>query len=167
MVLPDCPSQGVLIDLDIAARVDDAGQPLDHFPLPYSGTVAFRALDLVQQYGSVISLYRYDLESFFYVLVWIIQDRTGVPPEKRYHAWLAGSPWDWMKIQKRAFISGGQDAGDMLPDVPEALDLLRRLRAVFSRGYCAYRYDKDGTSDEITLNGHVTYSAIMEVLCDL
>ncbi|KAF8319351.1 hypothetical protein DL93DRAFT_2074970 [Clavulina sp. PMI_390] len=52
-------------------------------PLPPSlalpgGTVAFRALDLCND-DRLYHLYRHDLESFFYVLVWIVANHSKPP----------------------------------------------------------------------------------------
>jgi hypothetical protein len=74
-----------------------------------------------------------------------------------------------MEYQKQALIlGGGRHEGNTLPDDPESLDLLQRLRAVFTRGYLAYRSrNLDEAFDDTTLNGLVTYNTMMDVLREL
>src|ERR1700733_887803 len=65
-------SVGILIDLDLAVRLKDGERWLRFEPVP-AGTLAFRAIDILRQGEFVHELrYRYDLESFFYTLVWIL-----------------------------------------------------------------------------------------------
>ena len=47
MVDASNPAQGVLIDLDFAARVAEDGGPLDGETFPPAGTLNFRAYDLL------------------------------------------------------------------------------------------------------------------------
>jgi hypothetical protein len=177
MVLPDEPTQGVLIDLDIAARVDEKGAPLDNFPLPYSGTIGFRAVDLIKPDAPTQSFYRHDLESFFYTLVWIAQSRTDISPEVRHSTWFGGRTWDELEGCKFGFLAQ-RDTDNGLPKVDGMTHVLRRLRTIFARGLRARRNWADdnllnklrggggigGTFDETTLGGMVTFERFMDVL---
>lgn len=64
-------SEGVLIDLDVAARVDEHGDHVGGIPFPPAGTLETRAFDLVSAERPRKAYYRHDLESFFYTLLWI------------------------------------------------------------------------------------------------
>ena len=55
--------RGCIIDLDFAIEVDKIGVP------EFTGTYPFIAIDIMK--GTCAHRYRHDLESFFYVLVWI------------------------------------------------------------------------------------------------
>jgi hypothetical protein len=177
MVLPDEPTQGVLIDLDIAARVDEKGAPLDNFPLPYPGTIGFRAVDLIKPDPPTQSFYRHDLESFFYTLVWIAQSRTEVSPDVRFGIWFGGKTWDALEGYKFGFMVQPDTDAD-LPKVDGMMPVLRRLRTIFAHGFgarCSWE-DKNthnilcggrgigGTFDEVTLGGMVTFERFMDVL---
>ena len=175
MVLPDDPTQGLLIDLDVAARVDENGAPLDNFPLPHPGTLAFRAEELVNPNPPTRSLYRHDLESFLYTLVWITQSKTDIRPEAQYSDWLGGRSWgrswDDLRGYKSGFLAQG-DNDEYLPKVDGMTDLLRRLRTIFAQGFEARRrtwYFDDTTLggmdfDDITFGGMVTFERFTDVL---
>lgn len=96
MVVTENPSQGVLIDFDFAAQVNQDGSPMNGF-LPSPGTITFRAIDLLNDDQPTRSYYRHDLESFFYVLVWMLQSRTPEKPEIEFELWFRGD-WHRMRI---------------------------------------------------------------------
>lgn len=102
------PAQGVLIDLDIAARVDTNGDPLDQDILPPAGTLEFRASELVRLEKPVKSYYRHDLESFMYVLFWIqthYKDGKMVPNASASHlGFNFHLNWNATREQKQGFL---------------------------------------------------------------
>ncbi|KAG1751618.1 uncharacterized protein EDB91DRAFT_1216918 [Suillus paluster] len=86
---------GVLNDFDLSSLATRQGPQGNE----RTGTVPFMALDLLTpegQRGEVEHLYRHDLESFIWVLVWVcLRYRQGVllPPEIRpFDAWATAGP---------------------------------------------------------------------------
>ncbi|KAF8954465.1 hypothetical protein BDZ97DRAFT_1865083 [Flammula alnicola] len=62
---------GVLNDLDLGMEVNDKGEPPLSANHHRTGTFPFMARDLLQQELEIPHhLYRHDLESFFYILIW-------------------------------------------------------------------------------------------------
>lgn len=84
MVDASNPSQGVLIDFDFAALVNENGDPLGNEVFMHAGTFSFRAHDLISPLRPLKAYYRHDLESFFLVLLWIQSKypngKPAVPP---------------------------------------------------------------------------------------
>ncbi|PPQ97337.1 hypothetical protein CVT26_006571 [Gymnopilus dilepis] len=67
-IIPPCI--GRLNDFDMAAKVNNQGQFLVTSASHRTGTLPFMALDLLKPGKRVLHVYRHDLESFFYILVW-------------------------------------------------------------------------------------------------
>ncbi|EPQ57055.1 hypothetical protein GLOTRDRAFT_137483 [Gloeophyllum trabeum ATCC 11539] len=65
--------RGLLIDLDYAAHYspDDAQKDRKVALLERTGTTPFMAIDLLSASGQRVHVPRWDLESFFYVLIWV------------------------------------------------------------------------------------------------
>ena len=85
------PSRGVLVDLDIAARVRDGTRRLTP-SLPHAGTLGFRAIDLLERntHHPTEAFYRHDLESFFWVLAYIATlygDGERLPIRNEFENW--------------------------------------------------------------------------------
>ncbi|PPQ97335.1 hypothetical protein CVT26_006569 [Gymnopilus dilepis] len=85
---------GILNDFDMAAKVDNNGQVLVSSASHRTGTLPFMAVDLLKPSTPVIHVYRHDLESFFYVLVWASVHYDLEHGKRKYHtpkelqAWL-------------------------------------------------------------------------------
>ena len=108
MVDASKPTQGVLIDLDFAARVDVHGNPSEGGTFPHAGTLQFRAFKLVTLEKPPKAYYRHDLESFFYALLWIqnhYEDgkRIDSPEASRYDFEFNGS-WESTQSNKHGFL---------------------------------------------------------------
>lgn len=168
MVHPDDPTQGILIDLDLAARVNLDGTPVAGF-LPQYGTIPFRAIDVLHEDAPSVSYYRQDLESFFYVMIFILQRRTDVMPEEVFSRWISG-PWGHMKTSKSSFFASHEE--EFLPEIPLMSEWVRNLRKMFHQGYSAkWRAEanallkREGEKlDEDSLGGLVTYERFLEAL---
>ena len=82
---PDEP-HGMLIDLDVA--MDVAVGPRHEGEI--YGTKPFMAIGVLQR---KVHTYRHDLESFFYVLLWLaVSDMKRMPPTtSKLHEWMKGS----------------------------------------------------------------------------
>lgn len=61
---------GILLDFDLAIFIEEDGKAPDPTSKFRTGTLAFMAIDLLED-TNIPHLYRHDLESFLYVLVWI------------------------------------------------------------------------------------------------
>lgn len=141
-------SQGVLVDLDMAQLVDTRQRPNSPYSvsrgaaLAACGTGAFRALDLLRGASPPQPLYRHDLESFFYVLVWLVTQhengRPVVPPYMDVSGWCLGSDSDWTSAYdaKKGFL-----ADTVIQSLHCKHELARtwlpRLRQMFYSGYAA------------------------------
>ncbi|PQK17516.1 hypothetical protein BB8028_0008g00270 [Beauveria bassiana] len=86
--------KGLLIDLDSAISLDEASEA----ELGITGTRPFMAIGVLRNEPYTC---RHDLESFFYVLIWmIITDDTESPPEgSRLRRWSNGD-WDSLAAHK-------------------------------------------------------------------
>ena len=116
-------SQGVLIDLDFAARVAGNGNPPDGEIFPPAGTINFRAVDLLTPHKPVKAYYRHDLESFFYTLLWIQMhyvDGTKLKqPWTNFCDFDFNGSWDATLHRKEGFLLNGcRPSGYQLPPTP-------------------------------------------------
>ncbi|KAK8149019.1 hypothetical protein G3M48_008496 [Beauveria asiatica] len=86
--------KGLLIDLDSAINLDETSEA----ELGVTGTMPFMAIGVLRNEPHT---YRHDLESFFYVLIWmIITDDTESPPEgSRLRHW-SNDDWDSLAARK-------------------------------------------------------------------
>lgn len=64
---------GVLNDFD---HVIPAGDPNSNSSRQRTGTVPFMAIDILNESPPPVHLYRHDLESLYYVLVWVVCPRN-------------------------------------------------------------------------------------------
>lgn len=165
------PEVGVLIDLDLAVQLREPGGEIT-IPASRIGTLPFMAIELLnsalyppQHY------YRHDLESFFYVLAWILANyedggRTAV---KTFSEWCSGS-FTFMAVVKSEYMSS-------VTDMPIAqFDQLRKkwlvpLAAAFRAGYdakgLAYENGLKGPEwgiDIETLDHNINYDIILSIL---
>src|ERR1700733_15326931 len=113
------PTQGVLIDLDFAARVGAHGDPLEGETFPHAGTLQFRAFELVTLENPLKAYYRHDLESFFYALLWIQNHykdgKRFDSPEARDFDFDFNRSWESTQRNKRGFLRSFRFHGSELP----------------------------------------------------
>ena len=168
MVDPSDPSKGVLIDLDMAARDKDpeSGVKLKLPPLP-GGTVPFRAADLCDHDPLPRTLYRHDLESFFFVLIWMLLYRANKPIDRHFSRWSNGS-WSAIREYKRGFLFSPVNA-HLPQDLPLRASWIEPLWKAIGKGYQARsgfleKADVGIRVDEETLDNHVSYDVFIGVL---
>ena len=166
MVRSDDHSIGILIDLDIAVRIKDGESDLPFKPVP-GGTTPFRAVELCHEGPATKLFYRYDLESFFYVLVWILTySETGFSTKRHtLNDWHRGV-WRTFSSGKRAFMSDDW----MLPLGPLRDVWLMPLRRMFDEGFDAESRaigvpNLDPSYQE-TLDGAVTYERFFSIITE-
>jgi hypothetical protein len=191
-------SQGVLVGLDMAQRVgirqwcDPFSCTARNAALATCGTATFKALDLLREGPPPQPLYRHDLESFFYALVWLVtQHEDGqpvVPPHIPGWCVGAGPHWSATYDAKKAFLAGtGSQSLHCKHEL--ARTWLPRLRQMFHSGYAAWDMIREPPApiadvtrdsgavaqnasapshaaafDVETLGGHVTYEKFIEIL---
>lgn len=129
--------RGILIDLDVAARIRDGDVHL--YPvLTYAGTLPFRGIDLLREgtHYPTRAMYRDDLESFFYVLLYIQKYyRNGQRlPAHDTLGWSNLRQLDIQDLasQKRAWLRSAT-----IPDSPLAAEWLVPLHTLFENAYNA------------------------------
>jgi hypothetical protein len=170
------PSQGVLIDLDFAARVAGHGDPPDGEIFPPAGTVNFRAFDLLTPNKPLKAYYRHDLESFFYTLLWIQMHYADgkeleQPWTKSFDFGFNGT-WDATLGRKKGFLLGGcRPSGYQLPPTPLRDQWLAPMRRFFGEAIRAdtnarvsHRQEEGALLDRDTFGGHITYDTFAEIL---
>ena len=92
---------GRLIDLDLAKELDREPSGARH----RTGTMEFMAIEVLLGYSHT---YRHDLESFFYVLLWVcarhgldfIKSSTGQPKRSHFARWYTGSYEDIANVKR-------------------------------------------------------------------
>ena len=168
MVDPSDASKGILIDLDMAARDKDpdSGVKLEIPPLP-GGTVPFRAADLCNHDPLPRTLYRHDLESFFFVLIWMALYRANKPIDAYFSTWSTGT-WSAIRVDKGGFLISPVDT-NLPQDLPLRASWIEPLWKAFGDGYEARSGFPGGADsgprvDEETLGNHVSYDVFMGIL---
>lgn len=173
MVEPSNPRVGVLIDLDLAAIVKDKdGQDISVKPT-LTGTLPFLAIDLLRDTPPPKSYYRHDLESFFYVLLWLTShyDRGEEIPTDQFAKWY-NQDWEDIAQMKLGFISSRRTGYTTSHYRSLEKTWLPSLCLLFIRGFNALRKrDSDiflemepKDFDDETLGGHVDYDHFMAAL---
>src|SRR5260370_9290220 len=117
MVNPSEPSMGILIDLNMAAhdKDPDSGIKLELTPLP-RGTIPFQAAELCYHDPLPHTLYRHDLESFFFVLIWMVLYCVNEPIDLHFGSWSTGA-WSTIRTYKEGFLLSPFDT-DLPLDIP-------------------------------------------------
>lgn len=148
-----------LIDADLGKSVNKLGSPSSNHR---TGTLPFMAKDLLVR-DPPPHMYRHDLESFFYVLVWICaEDQLG---------WHRVDSVVGMALTKAHFIYDFNIADLPVKKFPELkATWIAKLLRLFRTG-ATYRklseIDPEANSfDEETLGGRVTYQSFLEAITD-
>ncbi|KAI9780023.1 MAG: hypothetical protein M1816_003194 [Peltula sp. TS41687] len=93
LIITDANSEGepkgMLIDLDLAKELNSGPSGARH----RTGTMEFMAIEVLE---GTAHTYRHDLESFFYVFLWIVieygqEDGPGLPETSRLRRWYKGT----------------------------------------------------------------------------
>jgi len=119
---------GMLIDEDLAKEIGSGPSGARH----QTGTMEFMAIEVLQR---VAHTYRHDLESFFYVLLWICARRvwergfgcrvTDRPKESMLSEWYTGSFKEIARRKEHAMGVSGFKA--ICEEFPEALSSVKPL----------------------------------------
>jgi len=169
------PTQGVLIDLDFAARVDAHGNPAEGKTFPHAGTLQFRAFELVTLEKPPKAYYRHDLESFFYTLLWIQSHYKGGKridsPEASCYDFDFNRSWESTQSRKRGFLSCFNRRGSELIPSPLRDEWLTPMRRLFGEALWAkteavvsHQEGRGELLDRETFGGRVTYETFAKIL---
>lgn len=115
--------KGMLIDLDLAKELDDGPSGARH----RTGTMEFMAIGVLEGCSHT---YRHDLESFFYVFLWVIIGYNhgadhSLPEESQLRGWYTGSYQD-IADKKRAHMSE-ERFPSILAEFPQEFESLKGL----------------------------------------
>jgi len=165
MVEKDNEAKGVLIDLDLAVLVI-GGESAQQCRPVLGGTLPFLSVDLLVDPPPRYHLYRFDLESFFFVLGWILirfdEEGIEVEPDELIE-WYTGKRVQ-MKHGKTGFL--GWPTSSLARRFPALQkSWLWKLGQLFHKGYLKrYSMRDSHTFDDETLGGSVTYEKFLEIL---
>jgi serine/threonine protein kinase len=168
MVNASNPQEGVLIDFDLAVRVDNNGDPMDGDDLPPAGTLVFRAGDLVTKDIPKKAYYRHDLESFFFVLMWIEahykNGRLMPEPDTRFINLDFFDSWKTTQDVRLGFF---YDKSEMIPACSLRDEWLVPLHQLFREAWIARRsamWLEEEPLDPQTLGHRLVYERFKSVL---
>lgn len=143
-----------------------------------TGTVPFMAVDLLDNRTTPKHIERFDFESLFYLLLGIVYPKENENRKfwKTSFWWPDGRNFERLQLQKRGLLAEGPKTDPSEP-LAALSYWLTKLRAMFNQGYLSkveWRHRQDdaephGTGytkefDVETLDKHVTYDKIMEIL---
>ena len=166
---PDDRNRGVLIDLDLAVRVQGSDKKPIGEPQP-PGTITFRSVDLCKDNPQEV-FYRHDLESFFFVLAWIFTHYDKGKPVLRdqYRHWhegdlksIAGSKMGFLIMASLRLTSPPRLQTSWIVRLAEMFDTAYRSRSGFQTRQ--RRTSIPESFDEETLEGQITYEKFMDIL---
>ena len=165
MVERDNEAKGILIDLDLAILIN--GEVTLHPRAAIMGTLPFLSVDLLARAPPLRHMYRHDLESFLFVLAWILVrfDEEGMEVNlNEFRGWYTGTH-DEMRARKFGFfISPLAHRPIRFPSLQMAW--LKKLGLLFRDGYhMQERNSSASTFDNETLGGYVTYDSFLGILC--
>ncbi|KDN49507.1 hypothetical protein RSAG8_02209, partial [Rhizoctonia solani AG-8 WAC10335] len=142
MVKKNDPAEGVLIDLDLGHAIPDDGKQPGPTSLHGTGTLPFMALDLLHGQSEYPHYHRHDLESFVYVLVWIVgKYEMGVEANRDlFRSWREGS-WSTVASDKLAFLefSGHHASFKPTPTFHVLETLIYELRSTIGEAHSKFR----------------------------
>ena len=164
MVEKDHEAKGVLIDLDLAVLVVE-GDTQQYRPV-LGGTLPFLSVDLLVDPPPRYHLCRYDLESFVFVLGWILIrfDEEGLEARPDgFSDWYIGARTK-IRLGKSGFFSWPtSEPGSRFPSLQKTW--LWQLCRLFRDGYSMRDEMQDtGSFDNETLGGYVTYDTFLKIL---
>jgi serine/threonine protein kinase len=166
-------TKGILNDWDMASYLEDDDEIKLSTATHRTGTVPFMARDLLTDDTPPPHLYRHDLESFFYILVWAALHYDFPRKEKlkriaKVQGWDAVS-FETARTAKEGFIShSGTKNGLFLLVRPENAALLPWMTSLWTLFRDShFEYEKENASpdfDNKTINGHLTFETFMQAL---
>ena len=165
-------SKGIVNDWDMASHLDDAGDVPLSAARHRTGTIPFMARDLLVD-NPPPHLYRHDLESFYYILVWAVV-HFDLPNKRRYHNHRTLADWDastlgQVRKAKKSFIQSREESGEVFGVVRKEFAELRAkwlepLRRLFKNATESAETNDSPDYDVGTYGGLLTFETFMTAL---
>jgi len=165
-------SKGIVNDWDMASHLDDAGEVPLSTARHRTGTIPFMARDLLVDKPPA-HIYRHDLESFYYILVWAVVhfDLKNKRRHRNHHKladWDA-STLDQVRKVKRSFIQSRQESYDIFDVTRKEFTELRTqwlepLRRLFKEATESEERNESSDYDFSTYGGLLTFETFMATL---
>jgi len=164
--------KGILSDWDLAPHADADNEIQLFTATHYTGTIPFMARDLLVDGGPPPHLYRYDLESFFYILVWAAL-HYDFSRQKRHPLLPVIQKWDGLTMDdvfqsKTCFIIVDLTRNQVLHSVrPECRALppwLTSLGSLFQLGQGIMSNNHLSGWDNDLHGGYITFENFMTAL---
>ncbi|KAG6834095.1 hypothetical protein H0H93_011978 [Arthromyces matolae] len=170
----DSHVRGVLNDWDMASRVDKNGENEVTNAAHRTGTIPFMARDLLVDGTPPPHLYRHDLESFFYILVWAAVNYHFGDDEARKID-LTTTGWDASTLAGARDIKGNfithrldfkaQMLKRMDPRNHVFLPWIDSIWSLFLKAHLGREIsDTPNDWDQATLGGHITFEKFMQAI---
>ncbi|KAI1276832.1 serine/threonine-protein kinase Sgk2 [Xylaria sp. FL0933] len=130
IVVPNKPEgyKGMLIDLDLAKEIHSGPSGA----IQQTGTIQFMAVEVL---NNIAHTYRHDLESFFYVLLWLCAYQSwnnGIAGQKKLsktesvvEKWNQGRPKEIASVKTAHMTINGVE--EIMGEFPEALNVVKPL----------------------------------------
>jgi hypothetical protein len=168
-------AKGVVNDWDMASHLDDRGEVPTSTARHRTGTIPFMACDLLVDKPPV-HIYRHDLESFFYILIWAavhfdLKNKKRLPTHPGLQEWdgntikMAGAAktelfHTYARAESAVFCHVREEFGDVLQSwIMPLWNLFQKaVQSVPSPFSCEKDYDYS------TLGGHITFHKFMTVI---
>ncbi|KAG5638576.1 hypothetical protein H0H81_011796 [Sphagnurus paluster] len=165
--------KGILNDWDMASKVDETDQVESSTAQHCTGTLPFMARDLLVDGNPPPHLYRHDLESFFYILVWAalrydFKSGTRLPTPECIQKW--ESSMEDAEDAKNMMITSGKRLKLILSHAqPQSRNRLvpwiSSLGDLFYDGSDSERRSRDNPEwDSKTQGGFITFEKFMNAL---
>jgi len=171
---PSADAVGILNDFDMAVeRLPEVKETQVNAAHHRTGTLPFMALELLDNHETEpVHLYRHDLESFFYILIWgathyDFESQTRRSTPNLMKDWLNPKTAPDMKFR---LLNGPYFQSAITPLKLKPFDELWQkwvvpLRVVFGRAFHERTYgSSEANFDNITINGQVTFEKFMAAI---
>ena len=167
-------AKGVVNDWDMASHLDDRGEVPTSTARHRTGTIPFMACDLLVDKPPV-HIYRHDLESFFYILVWAavhfdIKNKTRLSTHPKLQLWDDDSIIIVSAAKDQLFSTYARVNANVFCHVREEFsDVLQSwiipLWDLFHDAFQSMpRHGHKGDYDYGTLGGNITFDKFMAAI---
>jgi len=165
-------SKGIVNDWDMASHLDDAGEVPLSTARHRTGTIPFMARDLLVE-NPHAHLYRHDLESFYYILVWAVV-HFDLKNKRRHKNHPNLADWDASTLgqarkAKISFIQSRTIASETFDHARKEFAELRKqwlepLRRLFKDAAESEDRNESSDYDLSTYGGVLTFETFMAAL---
>jgi hypothetical protein len=164
-------AKGIVNDWDMASHLNATGEVPISTARHRTGTIPFMARDLLVD-NPPVHLYRHDLESFFYILIWAAV-HFDIPNKTRLPTHRALKPWDDDSLRRartaksELFLTYDEAFSGVFCHVREEFsevlaNWIMPLRTLFLGA--VQSISLPGDYDKETLGGRITFNTFMAAL---